>query len=127
MRNKVGAKETQITYSESEEFKSYPWRVPDLITFRARDGAMVYAKVFHPKNPVKNGPGVLFVHGAGYLQDVDKWWSDYYFREYMFNNFLADHGYTVMEIDYRASAGLRPRLANCDLQKYGWKRFNRRS
>jgi len=105
MKNKIGADEKQITHSESEEFKSYPWRVPDLITFEARDGAMVHAKVFHPKNPIKNGPAVLFVHGAGYLQDVDKWWSDYYFREYMFNNFLADHGYTVMEIDYRASAG----------------------
>jgi dipeptidyl aminopeptidase/acylaminoacyl peptidase len=105
MKNEIGAKETQVTHSESEEFKSYPWRVPDFITFQARDGAMVHAKVFHPKNPIKNGPGVLFVHGAGYLQDVDKWWSDYYFREYMFNNFLADNGYTVMEIDYRASAG----------------------
>ena len=105
MKNEIGAKETQVTHSESEEFKSYPWRAPDFITFQARDGAMVHAKVFHPKNPIKNGPGVLFVHGAGYLQDVDKWWSDYYFREYMFNNFLADNGYTVMEIDYRASAG----------------------
>jgi dipeptidyl aminopeptidase/acylaminoacyl peptidase len=105
MKNEIGASEKQITHSESEEFKSYLWRAPDLITFRARDGAMVHAKVFHPKNTETNGPGVLFVHGAGYLQDVDKWWSDYYFREYMFNNFLADHGYTVMEIDYRASAG----------------------
>ena len=105
MKNEIGAKETQVTHSESEEFKSYSWRIPDFITFQARDGAMVHAKVFHPKNPIKNGPGVLFVHGAGYLQDVDKWWSDYYFREYMFNNFLADNGYTVMEIDYRASAG----------------------
>jgi dipeptidyl aminopeptidase/acylaminoacyl peptidase len=47
---------------------------------------------------------VVFVHGAGYLQNAHKWWSQY-FREYMFHNFLADHGYTVLDIDYRGSAG----------------------
>jgi len=104
MKNEPGAKETQITHSESSEFKSYPWRVPDFITFTARDGAQVHARVYHPKNPEMNGPAVIFVHGAGYLQNAHKWWSGY-FREYMFNNFLADHGYTVMDMDYRASAG----------------------
>jgi len=44
------------------------------------------------------------VHGAGYLQNAHKWWSSY-FREYMFNNLLCDKGYTVMDIDYRGSAG----------------------
>ncbi|HLK28230.1 MAG TPA: alpha/beta fold hydrolase, partial [Puia sp.] len=54
------------------------------------------------ENPAK--PGVIFVHGAGYLQNAHKWWSSY-FREYMFNNLLADNGYTVMDVDYRGSAG----------------------
>jgi dipeptidyl aminopeptidase/acylaminoacyl peptidase len=35
---------------------------------------------------------------------VHKWWSQY-FREYMFHNMLVDNGYTVLDIDYRASAG----------------------
>jgi len=104
MNNEAGAKETQITHSQSDEFKSYQWRVPDFITFTARDGAKVHARVYHPKNPQQNGPAVIFVHGAGYLQNAHKWWSDY-FHEYMFNNFLADHGYTVMDMDYRASSG----------------------
>jgi dipeptidyl aminopeptidase/acylaminoacyl peptidase len=47
---------------------------------------------------------VIFVHGAGYLQNAHRWWSSY-FREYMFNNFMVDNGYTVMDIDYRGSAG----------------------
>lgn len=104
MKNEPGAKEIQITHSESQEFKSYRWRVPDFITFTARDGAKVHARVYHPENPQKDGPAVIFVHGAGYLQNAHKWWSDY-FHEYMFNNFLADHGYTVMDMDYRASSG----------------------
>jgi len=45
------------------------------------------------------------VHGAGYLQNSHKWWSSY-FREYMFHNLLADKGFTVLDLDYRASSGL---------------------
>lgn len=95
----------QITHkAESEEFKSYNWRDPEVITFPARDGAPVYARLYKPANPDPHKPAVLFVHGAGYLQNAHKWWSSY-FREYMFNNMLADNGYFVMDIDYRGSAG----------------------
>lgn len=103
--NKPGGKPEQITTKAmSDEFKSYPWRDPELITFTARDGAQVYARVYKPSTPAPGKPAVLFVHGAGYLQNAHKWWSSY-FREYMFNNLLADNGYYVMDIDYRASAG----------------------
>lgn len=103
--NKPGGKLEQITAKAmSDEFKSYPWRDPELITFTARDGAQVYARVYKPETPAKGKPAVLFVHGAGYLQNAHKWWSSY-FREYMFNNLLVDNGYYVMDIDYRGSAG----------------------
>jgi dipeptidyl aminopeptidase/acylaminoacyl peptidase len=103
--NKAGSKAIQLTKkAQSDEFKTYPWRVPDLITFTARDGAQVYARLYKPENPAPNKPAVLFVHGAGYLQNAHKWWS-LYFREYMFNNMLADNGYYVLDIDYRGSAG----------------------
>jgi dipeptidyl aminopeptidase/acylaminoacyl peptidase len=98
-------KPIQITNkAQSDEFKSYNWRNPELVTFTARDGATVYARLYKPANPHPNKPAILFVHGAGYLQNAHKWWSDY-FREYMFNNLLADNGYYVMDIDYRGSAG----------------------
>jgi len=100
--NKSGAKPQRVTFSTSAESKSYPWREPELITYRARDGAQVYARLYRPEKP--NGAGVVFVHGAGYLQNAHKWWSSY-FREYMFHNLLADRGYTVLDPDYRASAG----------------------
>ncbi|HEX6169201.1 MAG TPA: prolyl oligopeptidase family serine peptidase, partial [Chitinophagaceae bacterium] len=103
--NKPGGKIEQITNkAQSDEFRSYAWREPELITFTASDGAQVYARVYKPANPHPNKPAVLFVHGAGYLQNAHKWWSSY-FREYMFNNMLADNGYYVMDIDYRGSAG----------------------
>ncbi|HEX8060059.1 MAG TPA: prolyl oligopeptidase family serine peptidase, partial [Cyclobacteriaceae bacterium] len=100
--NKPGAKPVQVTNSVSDEFKSYNWRVPELTTIKARDGADIYARLYKPANP--NGAAVIFVHGAGYLQNAHKWWSSY-FREYMFHNLLADQGYTVLDMDYRASAG----------------------
>ena len=40
----------------------------------------------------------------GYLHNVGNFWSQYP-REYMFNQFLAKHGYVVLDLDYRASAG----------------------
>ena len=103
--NKPGGKIEQITNkAQSDEFKSYAWKDPEVITFTASDGAQVYARIYKPANPHPNKPAVLFVHGAGYLQNAHKWWSSY-FREYMFNNMLADNGYYVMDIDYRGSAG----------------------
>ncbi|GAB3826853.1 prolyl oligopeptidase family serine peptidase [Pontibacter rugosus] len=104
MDNKKGAKPKQVTQSLTEEFKSYNWREPEVISYKAQDGADVYARVYQPENPTQNGPAVVFVHGAGYLQNAHKWWSSY-FREYMFHNFLVDQGYTVLDIDYRGSAG----------------------
>ncbi len=104
MDNKKGAAMRQVTQSASEEFAAYNWRDPEVITFKARDGADVHARVYKPATVQVNGPAVIFVHGAGYLQNAHKWWSSY-FREYMFHNFLVDQGYTVLDIDYRGSAG----------------------
>jgi dipeptidyl aminopeptidase/acylaminoacyl peptidase len=94
----------QLTSGQSEMFKSYNWRDPQLIKFEASDGKMVHARLYVPEPEKKNGAAVIFVHGAGYLQNVHKWWSSY-FREYMFHNLLTDLGYTVLDIDYRGSAG----------------------
>ncbi|ASZ14916.1 S9 family peptidase [Chitinophaga sp. MD30] len=102
---KAGASPIQLTSKgRSDEFNAYPWRKAEVITFSARDGEQVYARLYRPNAATKNGAAVIFVHGAGYLQNAHKWWSQY-FREYMFHNLLADKGYTVLDIDYRASAG----------------------
>lgn len=102
--NKAGAKAVKITQSTSAEFNAYKWRQPDLVSFKNRYGADVYARVYKSENPHPNHPAVVFVHGAGYLQNVHFGWSTY-FREFMFNNLLADNGYTVIDIDYTGSSG----------------------
>ncbi len=102
MPNQAGANMQQLTQSTTEAFEQYEWRDPEIVRFKARDGVEVPARLYKPENP--NGAGIIFVHGAGYLQNVHRWWSSYY-REYMFHNILADNGYTVLDIDYRASEG----------------------
>jgi dipeptidyl aminopeptidase/acylaminoacyl peptidase len=102
MENKAGAQFTQLTESLTDEFKGYDWIEPEMITFNAEDGEEVHARLYKPENA--NGAAVVFVHGAGYLQNAHYWWSGYS-REYMFNNMLMAQGYTVIDIDYRASSG----------------------
>ncbi|MFQ5627513.1 MAG: prolyl oligopeptidase family serine peptidase [bacterium] len=99
---RTGAEVQQLTTSTTKEWRAYPWRIPEIVRIPASDGAKPYARLYRPDRP--NGAGVIFVHGAGYLQNAHKWWSSYY-REYMFHNLLADKGYTVLDIDYRGSAG----------------------
>lgn len=103
--NAPGKKPIQVTnLSMSDEFKKYDWKEAKVTTIPARDGQSIYARIYEPTAAKKNGAAVFFVHGAGYLQNVHYWWSTY-FREYMFNNLLVDKGYTVIDIDYRASSG----------------------
>jgi dipeptidyl aminopeptidase/acylaminoacyl peptidase len=104
MENREKAIPVKVTESITSGFSSYPWRVPEYITIKASDGTMVPARLYKPSNSSKSGPAVIFVHGAGYLQNAHRWWSSYS-REYMFHNLLVDNGYTVLDIDYRGSSG----------------------
>jgi len=95
-----------VTDSPTEEWKSFPWIKPEIVHVEAEDGTMVPARIYRPDDmgAEANGAAVIFVHGAGYLHNVHNYWSSYY-REYQFNQFLAASGYTVLDIDYRGSAG----------------------
>lgn len=92
----------RVTTSMSAAFRAQPWREAEIVEIPASDGVQVPARIYRPEQP--NGAAVLFVHGAGYLQNVHRGWSTYY-REYLFHHLLAARGYTVLDLDYRASSG----------------------
>jgi dipeptidyl aminopeptidase/acylaminoacyl peptidase len=104
----ANAKAVQVTTTPIDEWRNFKWIDPKVITYKGRDGVDVYARLFTPemigarRDPKK--PAVVFVHGAGYLQNAHKYWSTYY-REFMFHNILASRGYVVLDPDYRASSG----------------------
>ena len=102
--NRPGAAGKKITSSPASEFWDYPWLDVPIVEIPARDGVMVPARCYKPSNYKQGGPAVIFVHGAGYAQNVHRYWSSYS-REYMFHHFLMEHGYMVLDMDYRASAG----------------------
>ncbi len=102
--NQPGAEAKRVTLSTTDEFRSYDWHTPEIITFKAGDGFEVYARLYRPKNWHPQRPAVIFIHGAGYLQNAHRGWSSY-FREYMFHNLLMEKGYLVFDVDYRGSAG----------------------
>jgi dipeptidyl aminopeptidase/acylaminoacyl peptidase len=103
--SKAQAETRKLTTSPSPEFSRYSWLDVPIVQFTARDGVKVPARLFKPANYRKGGPAVVFVHGSGYLQNVDKWWSSSYYHEYMFDHILMERGYLVIDVDYRGSAG----------------------
>jgi dipeptidyl aminopeptidase/acylaminoacyl peptidase len=103
--NLPGAMEVSRTSSPATDFKNYSWLDAPIVQVPARDGTMIPARLFKPANFQRGGPAVVFVHGAGYLQNVHKYWSPNYPREFLFHHFLMEHGYTVLDMDYRGSAG----------------------
>ena len=103
--NKQGSTAVKLTDSPAPEFWTYSWLDVPIVEIPASDGAKVPGKLFKPVNFKKGGPAVIFVHGAGYAQNVHRGWSANYYREYLFHNFLVEHGYAVLDLDYRASSG----------------------
>jgi len=93
----------RVTTSPAPEFANYQWFDVPIVRVPARDGVEVPARIYKPAN-WKGGRAVIFVHGAGYLQNVNRFWSSYA-HEYMFHHLLMSKGYLVLDIDYRGSRG----------------------
>jgi dipeptidyl aminopeptidase/acylaminoacyl peptidase len=105
--NVDGSAAHELTDTRTPKYKAMRWVEPQFVKIPGSHGHFgIWAKYYQPADydSSQQHPAVLFVHGAGYLQDVTKGWS-YYFREQMFHNLLLQQGYVVLDMDYRASAG----------------------
>lgn len=103
-----GGEVVQLTDTVSTEFKSIAWSEPEYIEIPSREVDMpIHARLYKPADfdaeRTEQYPAVIFIHGAGYLQNAHQGWSNY-FREFMFHSFLNQQGYVVLDIDYRGSA-----------------------
>ena len=96
----------KITSTTPVDFSKTKWNEPKFIDIPSRDGKQIRSKIYLPTGFDKSQkyPMVIFVHGAGYLQNTINGWNNYY-REFMFNELLTQRGYVVLDIDYRGSAG----------------------
>jgi dipeptidyl aminopeptidase/acylaminoacyl peptidase len=80
---------------------------PEIVEFaNAADGTRLRALLYRPQPLVETrpGPAVVFVHGAGYLQNVTRSMTAYPVNM-LFHHRLARMGFTVLDVDYRHSAG----------------------
>ncbi|MDE2257222.1 MAG: S9 family peptidase [Xanthomonadaceae bacterium] len=97
----------ELTDTRTAQYKALRWVEPQYVQVPSTHfNGSIWAKFYAPADYDKSKPhpAVIFVHGAGYLQDVTANWS-FYFREQMFANLLLQHGYIVIDMDYRASEG----------------------
>ena len=103
----AGGQAKVLTDTRTAAFKAREWIQPKLVQVPSKHGAgVVWAKYYGPENlePGKKYPIAMFVHGAGYLQNVHQRYPAY-FREQMFHNLLVQKGYVVLDMDYRGSEG----------------------
>ncbi len=103
----AGGEIEALTDTRTDVFQAMEWQAPIFVEIPGSHGQSPVPAKFYPARtprPAGGHPVVLFVHGAGYLQNV---WHRYpnYFREQMFHNFLTERGYHVLDMDFRASAG----------------------
>src|SRR6201991_564748 len=97
----------ELTDTRKAAYKAREWITPKIVAVPSQHGAgTVWAKFYGPSDAAAaaSRPAVIFVHGAGYAQNVHLSFP-YYFREQMFHNLLVQRGYVVLDMDYRASKG----------------------
>ncbi|MFK7864217.1 MAG: prolyl oligopeptidase family serine peptidase [Pseudohongiellaceae bacterium] len=104
-RAKTESPATKLTETVSEQFKAINWAQVEFVEVDSSfTESPIHSRAYTPDNQSENRPAVIFIHGAGYLQNAHQGWSSY-FREFMFHSFLVQQGYVVLDMDYRASLG----------------------
>ena len=99
----------RLTHTISDEFNSIPWKAGEIVGVPSSHvDEPIYSRVYLPDNfdpdHAEGYPAVVFIHGAGYLQNAHAGWSNYS-REFMFHNMLTQQGYVVLDLDFRGSQG----------------------
>jgi len=81
---------------------------PQQVIFSAADGMKIHGQLFMPTNidRTKHHPALIFFHGGSRRQMLLGWHYNYYYRNsYAMNQYLANHGYVVLSVNYRSGIG----------------------
>jgi dipeptidyl aminopeptidase/acylaminoacyl peptidase len=82
--------------------------VPQPIVYSSTDGMRIHGDLFLPpaSGACVRHPAIVFVHGGSQRQMLLGWHPmDYYSNAYALNEYLANHGYIVLAINYRSGIG----------------------
>jgi dipeptidyl aminopeptidase/acylaminoacyl peptidase len=107
VENADGGDFKELSHTMKPDFLARRWITPQIVQVPSSHGAgQIYAKYFGPAGKAQGSThaAVIFIHGAGFMQNVTTSWTHYY-REQLFNNYLVQEGYVVLDMDYRASRG----------------------
>ncbi|MBV8344917.1 MAG: S9 family peptidase [Candidatus Eremiobacteraeota bacterium] len=87
------------------DFPSSQLVTPREVSFHALDGWLIHGQLFAPSGGGKH-PGIIFVHGGPPRQMLLTWhYFDYYSNAYAVNQYLANHGFAVLSVNYRLGIG----------------------
>jgi dipeptidyl aminopeptidase/acylaminoacyl peptidase len=82
--------------------------VPQQVIYTASDGVQIHGQLFLPPTgrPGERHRALVFMHGGSRRQMLLGWhYMDYYNNAYGMNQYLANHGYVVLSINYRSGIG----------------------
>lgn len=110
---KPATRSLQPLGSEQSGLKLADMGMRDVMRFKARDGLSLPLLVTQPPGPPARRPAVVLVHGGPYVRGTHWAWEPQ-------AQFLANHGYVVLEPEFRGSTGY-----GWELFHAGWKQWGR--
>jgi dienelactone hydrolase len=102
-----GAAAVRLSDTVPAEYRRLKLPDPEIVDYENPDDQQrVRAFLYRPEpfDASRRYPAVVFVHGAGYLQNVTRSMSEYAVNM-LFHHRLARMGFVVLDADYRHSAG----------------------
>lgn len=107
------AKAAQFMFSTQPKLDKAPLAPMVAVEFPARDGLKLRGYLTQPLNASGPGPLVLFVHGGPWARDT--WGYNPYAQ------WLANRGYSVLQLNYRGSTGFGKAFLNAGDKQWGKK------
>jgi dipeptidyl aminopeptidase/acylaminoacyl peptidase len=80
---------------------------PRQVIFESSDGLEIHGQLFMPPGTQRQDrPALVFMHGGPIRQMLLGWhYREYYARAYAMNQYLAQRGYVVLSVNFRAGIG----------------------